>query len=92
VVFLHRVEIDGGTRRSALGHYIRDQTGPSGLMRRPETGGGVSVEIFMKEKKITEMWTHEQIGMATEHRPTPVVIDEKDGSQSVCQPIRDFPQ
>jgi hypothetical protein len=33
---------------SLLVDEFRDEAGPAGLMRRPETGAGVAVKIFME--------------------------------------------
>src|SRR6266700_3683997 len=67
------------------GHQqLRDEPGPSGLVRGANTAAGVAMEVFVEQDVITEVRIGLQPRMVSKLRPRAALVGKEDPGQPCC--------
>src|SRR5262245_15954386 len=61
---------------------IGDETGPSGLVARADTGAGVAVEVLVEEDQIAPVRVGLERGGFAVHRPGALLVAEEDANEA----------
>ena len=65
-------------------NQLRDEAGPTGLMRRADAASVVAMEIFVKQEVIAKMGIACELRMIVEHRPLPAGVLQEQSAQSAA--------
>src|ERR1700676_2385362 len=71
---------------------LRDQSGPSGLVRGADPGAVVAVEVFVEEEQIAEASIGLKLRRRTVEGPASVRSAREDADQALRKIARNFPE